>query len=1099
MGEKSGGNVDAAVRKYLNDGEFEKAEQLCAQIIRSGAGEKDLNSSTMFLLLAQIISGKADECNISLLARNNLILQAVALCHYTLNLCKLQPSSEETNVPEIEKEVALVIDNLQEAMFMSMGVDLSKGREIFNKAKKYHSQLEEIRSYLRQDLESLGNIDHNDLDSEFEHCRKIQDLYKRVGEKMRELLSDMLKCCLLLLDSPPCAFAAVALGSLARLEATPYSDLEWAFLIEKPDEPCKKFFRNLTQLMHFMVINFGETILPSMDIPCLRSWFYDDVTPRGLAFDGALPQACKTPLGKRDDNGRIIYELIGTPDEISKFQRLKWVKVNPQLASVLRTVLMINQDEEAEKLVRLYKQNVNLELARLVAHEGDDDSEKLREALARLELATDFYKFNPRLGQEDQAGKFLDIKKEIYRLMDRLLASVALHFNADGQSAWDCLQWLRNRKILGEKGMRNLFVAVSIGAEMRARAYVEREKQNDYLDCCEFINACQKGLDTAVCMLGVSSVDTMFRYYYSVLPFFSYIWQCALGIGGNCLYQIGNEEFYDESSKYRALINMRFRQYNKARIELQKFLLEYPHDDEAASELGNVLKILRKYPQAASMHSKALHTLVCSNDVLYTGKKLHSLDEVTSWRNFMQSIRSSINATFGFYYFRVHLYNLGICYGHMDFKEKAIDCLQCCVELCRDRVAKESLWTSSDVHDLAQTLNVLGVIYGKFHDDQDLACLEESLNLYAISSSQVTSSAEAVTKYNLGASYYRRGQLHQASAILHDALDQYSYAYGESSDPNVASAQFLLGKVYLCLQQYPEATEILTRCLELVAEPFQYGTSITQSDVEPYLKIAVVGVGMSQESVNISKRFITEVLKNCQEKESIASVLMLLADHCMHLQKPRQAFNLSEKCLLTFREIYGETPSLNYTTCLAILGRSCSSLGKREMSIHYLFRALQNHREVCKMRGKNTEAERKVEVSVMTSLANIYKSLESYNQALEHYHKCLQIQSTMRHDKSVVITLVNLGSTYCMAGMFKRGIVFLEMAFEVVQKILKEEGQDDVVNCNLLSEITNKLCTTLRLCNQSEKISEITQISSQVMDALKKSNSSKLQNEQTRY
>jgi hypothetical protein len=83
-----------------------------------------------------------------------------------------------------------------------------------------------------------------------------------------------------------------------------------------------------------MVISFGETIVPSMGIHCLRSWFYDDVTPRGFAFDGALPQACKTPLGKREKDGTIVYELIGIPEEISKFQRLEWVKVNPQLAGV---------------------------------------------------------------------------------------------------------------------------------------------------------------------------------------------------------------------------------------------------------------------------------------------------------------------------------------------------------------------------------------------------------------------------------------------------------------------------------------------------------------------------------------------------------------------------------------------------------------------------------------------------------------------------------------------------------------------------------------------------------------------------------------------
>ena len=127
----------------------------------------------------------------------------------------------------------------------------------------------------------------------------------------------------MIITPPPCAFDAVAIGSIARGEATPYSDLEYLFLVDRQTDDVMHYFEILAVTSYFIMGNLGETKLSYMHIEELNGWF-DDKAKNGFKIDGLSPGAGNIPTGNSPKNRN---HFIVTPEQLA--YRYKDILDNP--------------------------------------------------------------------------------------------------------------------------------------------------------------------------------------------------------------------------------------------------------------------------------------------------------------------------------------------------------------------------------------------------------------------------------------------------------------------------------------------------------------------------------------------------------------------------------------------------------------------------------------------------------------------------------------------------------------------------------------------------------------------------------------------------
>ena len=360
---------------------------------------------------------------------------------------------------------------------------------ITNKVQRMRIKIEQMSKEIPQ----VGNLVINNTKVDEITKRKI-NMVKLIQERITTDYLSVMEClarrCIEILGKPSCKFALVGMGSLARKEITPYSDFECIIVLEEGVQKTKnyqhslEYFRWFSVIFQIVLISLGETILPSVAIPSLNNfhqnggdWFYDDVAPNGISFDGFMPHACKTPLGRQHHTKNKPWktELIKPVSEMLKYLSSEEdLKNGYHLADILTQTCYVFGDTD---IFNEFEAGVTCE----IEHQQSNKTQYFDQL--NCQVANDKTKFDPEsFIQRLLIFNLVSVKSAFYRSITIFVSALGKFYHMKSKSSFDVVDDLKQAELFSETDADMLKYVIAIACEIRLKVYQRYKKQKDQVD-----------------------------------------------------------------------------------------------------------------------------------------------------------------------------------------------------------------------------------------------------------------------------------------------------------------------------------------------------------------------------------------------------------------------------------------------------------------------------------------------------------------------------------------------------------------------------------------------------------------------------------------
>ena len=780
----------------------------------------------------------------------------------------------------------------------------------------------------------------------------IHQLNKIIAHKYKQIMAELSQYCENVMGKPPCQYAIVGMGSLAREEITTYSDFEHIILLfnDKNYKSYLEYFRWFSVIFHIVVLNLQETIVPSLNIVSLNGnesalgdWFYDNVTTRGISFDGMMPHACKFPLGRQQHtkNKHFTTELIKPVSEMLEYLTSDAdLKNGYHLADVLTKTCFVFGNED------IFKQFADGAQNYCYTKPQTDITNDIKK-----QVKQDLNNFSTRFRLSNLKSQHtINIKQLVYRSTTIFISALARKHNISANSCFDIIDEMANNKQITQNTAEKLKFAIAIACEMRLRIYVDENSQ-----CDNAIDLKQNGIETFLDIVGVTCTINYFQIAYCL--------QCEVAKQLN----FTQLHFYTDPQLINITIGVAFGMPN---------LTSFSKDSQKQTWESNkfdfdaCIEQLESEMKCGTINEFSNQTDLSIQQLKYIANFLDSsgiFDEALEFYKQLLDIyeRKSIDISRDY---DVAYANHQIAFCLLDLKKpaEALSYSRRALEIQK----KLSRNVGRDL-DVAETFHNIGYCHIELHNyDEALTNLNRALEIFYLRTLNAnTDRSVAGALSHIGWCHIKLHNYNKAMKNLNQALKiKQNTTVNADSDRIVANTLYVIGCCQIDLHNYNEALTNLNRALEI------YQNSTQNADTDRDVAEILHKIG----SCHIDLHNSNEALANLNR------ALKIKQNSLLDVDKNR-----------SFADTQGE------------VGRCLIGMQQCDDLWHCLQQSLKIVQNTTPNKGKDTEIAEK-----FNYMGKCLIGKQQHAKALIYLHKAREIYQTQinwEKDPYLASTLNNMG------------------------------------------------------------------------------------------